>query len=132
MKLTNYIVTGAAVILLIVIATRFDASDVLAIKLIMLAAAVAFFVTRKLRSSLTPVQTGAQGMIGAEGRAETEIAHEGLVFVRGELWRARSVIRIAPGKRVRVLELTGLLLTVEPADDQEMLAPRRFSVVDEE
>jgi membrane protein implicated in regulation of membrane protease activity len=34
------------------------------------------------------------------------------VFVRGELWRARSNEPLAPGERVRVDQLNGLTLDV--------------------
>ena len=35
------------------------------------------------------VTTGMAGMIGLHGKAQTAIAPEGTIFVRGELWRAR-------------------------------------------
>jgi membrane-bound ClpP family serine protease len=43
------------------------------------------------------VTTGEAGMIGMTGRADTEIAPEGTVFIRRELWRARAGIRITAG-----------------------------------
>ena len=49
------------------------------------------------------------------GRAETPIGTHGTVFVRGELWPARSDVSIARGESVRVVGLTqdGLCLVVE-------------------
>src|SRR5215470_8776391 len=57
---------------------------------------------------------GEDGLIGRRGRAETAIASEGAVFVRGELWLARSRTYIARGAIVRVTGLHGLTLNVEP------------------
>jgi membrane protein implicated in regulation of membrane protease activity len=43
---------------------------------------------------------------------EGVVREGGLVFVRGELWRARSNEPLAPGERVRVDQLNGLTLDV--------------------
>jgi membrane-bound serine protease (ClpP class) len=55
-----------------------------------------------------PVSVGPQEIIGMEG----VVREGGLVFVRGELWRARSQDPLTPGERVRVDELEGLTLRV--------------------
>ncbi|HKY06017.1 MAG TPA: NfeD family protein [Blastocatellia bacterium] len=81
------------------------------------------------RSRQAKITTGTAGMIGQVGRAETEIAHEGTVFVRGELWRASSYTRIAPGQTVRVVGLDGLTLKVEIEKDHRFL-PRQASAID--
>ncbi len=58
---------------------------------------------------------GAMRIVGFIGRAETTITDKGTVFVRDELWRARSHTIIARGDRVRVtgLDGSGLSLIVE-------------------
>ena len=66
-----------------------------------------------MRARRAKVTTGSAGMIGLMGRAETAIAPEGTIFVRGELWKARSKMSIAPGERVRVTGMDGLTLDVE-------------------
>jgi membrane protein implicated in regulation of membrane protease activity len=45
-----------------------------------------------------------------------EVRGEGLVFVNGELWQARTAggEQLRPGERVRVESLDGLTLTVRP------------------
>src|SRR5579863_567543 len=58
--------------------------------------------------------TGEQGMIGQAGVARTDLTPEGKVFVRGELWEARSAQPITLGSRVRVRQIEGLRLLVEP------------------
>jgi membrane-bound serine protease (ClpP class) len=83
-----------------------------------------------LRARGTRVATGLDGMIGLKGYAETPIEPEGRVFVRGELWRARSKVRIATGEGVRVTGVDGLTLEVDLAEKE--VAPKRVSAVDGE
>jgi membrane-bound serine protease (ClpP class) len=83
------------------------------------------------RARKEKVITGTAGMIGLKGRAETEIAPEGTVFVRGELWRARSQMKIAQGESIRVIGLRGLTLEVE-AEKDEVFEPRKASAIDEQ
>jgi membrane-bound serine protease (ClpP class) len=65
-----------------------------------------------------PPVTGAEGLIGAEGRALSLIAPHapGQVGVHGEIWRATSASPLDPGRPVRVRAVSGLTLHVEPAD----------------
>ena len=58
--------------------------------------------------------TGEQGMIGQAGVAQTDLAPEGKVFVHGEIWQARAARPVPVGSRVRVREVEGLKLLVEP------------------
>ena len=45
-----------------------------------------------------------------------EVRRDGLVFVNGELWQARTPggERLKPGDRVEVQSMDGLVLTVRP------------------
>jgi membrane-bound serine protease (ClpP class) len=83
------------------------------------------------RARHAKVNTGIAGMIGQIGRAQTAIAGGGTVFVRGELWRARSRMRIEPGEPVQVTGLNGLTLEVEP-DGSSAVTPRETSAIDPE
>jgi membrane-bound ClpP family serine protease len=58
----------------------------------------------------------ASGIIGLTGTVETDIAPEGTVFVRNELWLARSNVNVAVGETVRVIGINGLTLSVYPDD----------------
>ena len=82
--------------------------------------ALIFIVMLRLafRSRKSKVTTGEEGMIGLIGKAETAIAPEGTVFVRGELWKARSRANIPKGESVRVVALEGLSLDVEVMSDE--------------
>ena len=61
--------------------------------------------------------TGEVGMIDAVGVAQTDLDLEGKVLVRGEIWEARARQRIPKGTKVRVREISGLILLVEPAPE---------------
>ena len=63
------------------------------------------------------VVTGQEDLIGQVGVVRQTLDPEGLVFVHGELWRAKTNGEpVAPGEQVRVEGLDdGLTLTVAPA-----------------
>jgi membrane-bound ClpP family serine protease len=55
-----------------------------------------------------------RGLIGLVGEARGRLAPDGPVFVKGALWRGRSVgDPIDPGSPVRVRGVDGLILQVE-------------------
>ena len=63
------------------------------------------------------VLTGWEELIGEAGEVRVALAPAGQVFVAGALWRARAPddAEIVPvGARVRVREIDGLTLLVEP------------------
>jgi membrane-bound serine protease (ClpP class) len=87
-------------------------------------AVLAIALTRLvIRSRAWPVQTGVESMRGEtaevvraiEGRG-TATDGDGMIRVRGELWRARARVPIAEGARVRVVAIDGLTVHVEPMD----------------
>lgn len=56
-----------------------------------------------------------RGLIGLVGEARGRLAPDGPVHVKGALWRGRSLgDPIAPGTKVRVRGVDGLILRVEP------------------
>ena len=72
----------------------------------------AFAVGKAWQVRNRPVSVGPQLIAGAVG----EVRRDGLVFVNGELWQARTPggEQLRPGERVRVESLDGLVLTVRP------------------
>jgi membrane-bound serine protease (ClpP class) len=72
----------------------------------------AFAISKAVAVRHSPVRVGPQQIVGMEGVARGE----GQVFVRGELWRARSSESLRPGDRVRVAGLDGLTLDVHRID----------------
>jgi membrane-bound serine protease (ClpP class) len=58
--------------------------------------------------------TGAEGLVGLEGVAKTDITPDGgMVFVHGEIWSAYSDEIIRQGERVVVVEVKGLKVKVK-------------------
>lgn len=86
----------------------------------LMAAAVAVFMvagmTAMLRARFSTPTIGRESMIGEMGEASTGIDPEGMVDLRGGVWRARTnrATPITVGERVRVVAIDGLLLEVEP------------------
>lgn len=73
-----------------------------------------FLVSLVLRAHRNKVVTGEEGMIAEIGEARTALTPRGKVFVHGEYWDAESTIPVQPGARVRVVQVDGMLLKVEP------------------
>src|SRR5688572_13250895 len=71
-----------------------------------------------LTAQRRPPVTGAQALVGQLARVRTPLlpSEPGLVDMRGEIWRAISIVPLQPGHSVRVARVDGLTLTVEPAD----------------
>ena len=74
-----------------------------------------FFIRKIWAARRQPAFAAADAMVGALGEAREPVAPEGLVFVRGALWRATSAEPIAAGSPVRVTGQKGLQLTVTDA-----------------
>ena len=72
----------------------------------------AFAVGKAWQVRGRPVSVGPQMIAGAVG----EVRRDGLVFVNGELWQARTTNgeQLKPGDHVRVESLDGLVLNVKP------------------
>lgn len=71
-----------------------------------------------VRARFSTPTIGRESMIGELAEATTDINPEGVVRLRGALWRAR-LKRVAPieaGEGVRVVAIDGLILEVEPGD----------------
>ena len=74
-----------------------------------------FLVTLAVRARMSKVRTGEAGMIGEIGVAHTALAPRGKIFIHGEFWAAVSTAPVDAGARVRVTNVEGLTLAVEPA-----------------
>jgi membrane-bound serine protease (ClpP class) len=71
-----------------------------------------------MRARREKASAGASRIIGLTGTVETAIAPEGTIFVRNELWLARSDVNVAAGETVRVVGVNGLTLSVDPEDPE--------------
>jgi membrane-bound serine protease (ClpP class) len=92
--------------------------------LVPVAAAMALFfgvvVGKVMAVRKMPPSQGPEAIIGREGVAlgTGVTAGGGIVRVQAEEWQAVSTGAIAPGRTVRVTRLDGLVLTVEPVNDE--------------
>jgi membrane-bound serine protease (ClpP class) len=73
-----------------------------------------FLLTAAVRARRNKVFTGIEGMIGEAAVTVGDIDRSGMVRVRGELWNARSSVRVAASAPVRITGIDGLTLQVEP------------------
>ena len=74
----------------------------------------AFLMTIALKARRNKVVTGAQGLVGETGVAQTAMSPQGKVFVHGELWDAVASSPLPVGQLVIVRGVDGLLLQVSP------------------
>jgi len=83
---------------------------------LVLGSAWVFALTKAVQVRRAPATVGPQTMVGEVGEAR----RDDMVFVQGELWRARSVANgpLRPGQRIRVAGVDpALVLEVEPLSE---------------
>ncbi len=89
-------------------------------------AAVFLFLGKlALKAQRLPPATGAQTLIGQHSMTRTPVAPDapGQVEVRGEIWRALSRVPLPSGHPVRIIDMNGLTLIVEPEGIAEPEGP---------
>ena len=82
---------------------------------------VLFFIwgmTAAVRARFSTPTVGREGMVGKMGTAEVPIDPDGVALIDGARWRARTnrATPIGAGEPVRVIEVAGLVLEVEPEE----------------
>jgi membrane-bound ClpP family serine protease len=88
-------------------------------------ALVAVIARKALATRRIRARTGAEGLIGRLGEVRAAPAPVGQVFVDGALWRARQWEleegrALQPGDPVVIERVSGLTLTVRPAEEWEV------------
>jgi membrane-bound serine protease (ClpP class) len=73
-----------------------------------------FFIRKVWQARRQPAFSGPESIVGAVGEVREAISPEGLVFVRGALWKASAEKAIEAGAAVRVVGRHGLELEVAP------------------
>ncbi len=83
-----------------------------------------FLMSIALKARANKVVTGAQGLVGEIGMAQTALSPRGKVFVHGEIWDA-DVVDAACwlGRAVVVRGVEGLELRVEPSGVVQRVTP---------
>jgi membrane-bound serine protease (ClpP class) len=87
--------------------------------LIMIVGTIVFMVGAMpvaVRSRFSTPTIGREGLVGELGDAVVDVSPDGVVLLRGARWRARTnrATPIKAGDRIRVVEVDGLVLEVEP------------------
>jgi membrane-bound serine protease (ClpP class) len=116
--------TGAGVVMLSLGSLWFYRGDhhVGWVPMLLVVAGVALFMvagmTAMVRARFSTPTIGRESMIGEMGTATVDVDPDGMVRVRGALWRARTnrATPIRTGEAVRVVSIDGLLLEVEPEE----------------
>jgi membrane-bound serine protease (ClpP class) len=73
-----------------------------------------FLAGMGIHAQLRRKASGKEGMIGEVGMAKSRIDKDGgSVYIHGEYWNARSFVVIKKGSKVRVVEISNMVLTVE-------------------
>ncbi|MBV6396805.1 MAG: hypothetical protein HFACDABA_02406 [Anaerolineales bacterium] len=70
-------------------------------------------VRKSVQAILAPPTHNLSALVGQVGEAKTAVYAEGSVQVAGEMWSARSKVKIPVGGRVRVIGREGFILDVE-------------------
>ncbi|HEV2524224.1 MAG TPA: NfeD family protein, partial [Gammaproteobacteria bacterium] len=73
-----------------------------------------------IRSLRKKIVTGREALIGAEGKVIEISADRLVVRIQGEIWKAQSEKPLAFGQKIRVVKVSGLLLTVEPRSESKL------------
>ncbi len=84
-------------------------------------AAALFTVTVLLavRQRKRPIVSGREEMIGANAEALESFSETGQVRAHGEIWSARARTPVALGQSLRIMNIDGLILEVEPLREEK-------------
>jgi membrane-bound serine protease (ClpP class) len=75
-----------------------------------------FAVGAGVRAQKARSRMGSESLVGAKGVARTDLSPDGMVYVAGEMWTAKTDAgQISEGQRVEVVSVDGLRLRVRPA-----------------
>jgi len=74
-----------------------------------------FLMAIAIKARRNKATTGAQGLVGEIGIAQSTLSPAGKVFVHGEIWDAVSTVNVEAGQPIVVRRVEGLQLHVEPA-----------------
>ncbi len=59
-------------------------------------------------------RTGMEAMIGMVGEAQADFEEDGMIWVNGESWNVQCQGSIKKGDKVKILSISGIILSVEP------------------
>ena len=78
---------------------------------------LSFVIWFMRRTQKRKIATGMEALIGDKGKVIHHLTPEGLIFIQGEYWKAKSMSgEVLAGKEVVVEKHDGLILIVKPID----------------
>ena len=79
-----------------------------------------FVMAQVVRSHKVPLRTGPEQFVGRMARVHQDLTPRGRVWFEGQIWFAEvhSGQSVTAGHMVRIVELDGLTLIVEPAEEE--------------
>ncbi len=80
---------------------------------------VLFLVSLVVKSHSRQTTTGREGLVGKKGVVEIPLSPQGKVFLHGELWDAYSDEPLEKGTTIRVVNVEGMIVKVEPLGGEE-------------
>jgi membrane-bound serine protease (ClpP class) len=85
---------------------------------LIMAGFIIFAASMTIKTLKTQVTTGNEGMAGLKGEAITDIDEkEGQVIVHGEVWSAKSNVKIEKGEEIEVIKRDGMNLIVNKKEE---------------
>jgi len=84
------------------------------------AAFLIFAIGVAIKARRRPVVAGREELIGGIGVVLEDFERAGRIRIHSEMWNARSAVPLRQGQRVRVIEMEGLILRVEPIAQGEL------------
>jgi membrane-bound serine protease (ClpP class) len=72
-----------------------------------------------LKARFRPPITGEDALVGELGKAIESFREKGRIRLHSEIWWATSPVPVSEGEEVRVLDVSGLTLVVEPLSEEE-------------
>ena len=109
---------AVALVLFVLWVLKIEIPLPIAIVMALLLGTVVFIIHKAVIPTFHKKQvTGAEGLVGLEGEVVQPLTPRGMVSVKGEYWKSKSVgENIAVGEEVEILALDGLKLMVRLKD----------------
>jgi membrane-bound ClpP family serine protease len=84
-----------------------------------IAAITTWMLVSALQARKHKIETGKEALIGADGKAATDLNPDGTVRVNGEFWQATTKNGpIKSGDPVKVVDMEGMFLIVKPHEEK--------------
>jgi membrane-bound serine protease (ClpP class) len=93
---------------------------IIAIILLIIAGITTWIFYIGIKAQYVHIKTGQEALLGSTGITTTELNPNGEVRVLGEFWQAsaKDNLAISNGKEIKVVDMKGMFLVVEPIEQK--------------